>query len=183
VGVALTTPRLLLRGWRPEDLEPFARINADQGVARFTNGRPLTPEESAEFVERIRAGWAERGYGLWAMEHLPDGAFVGFVGFSHHRWYPGDVEVGWRLDPLYWNRGLATEGAAAVLRHGFTKLGLARVISIIHRDNVGSRRVAEKNGLSIWKEAVHPKPETGIPLPIVVYEIDRPTWQRTATPT
>lgn len=178
MAAEIRTERLLLRGWREEDLEPFVRMNTDPEVVRYTNGHPLTRMETEGFVERIRGAWAERGYGLWAVEHVAEGAFIGFLGLSHHRWYPDQVEIGWRLDRAHWNRGLATEGAAAALRHGFTELGLARIISIIHRDNVGSRRVAEKNGLWVWKEEVRPALEIGgAALPIAVYEIDRPAWE------
>jgi RimJ/RimL family protein N-acetyltransferase len=165
----LTTDRLVLRGWGDGDEEAFAAINADPEVARFTNGRPMTREETRVFLERIQDGWDRRGYGLWAVEDVESHAFLGFIGLSHHRWYPDDVEVGWRLARWCWGRGLATEGAAAAVRHAFDEVGLDRVISIIHRDNVASRRVAEKNRFSIWKEAVHPKPGDGTPLPIVVY--------------
>ena len=113
------------------------------------------------------------GYGWWAVEHRADRTFIGFVGLSHHRWYPDEVEIGWRLDPAYWRRGLATEAAAAVLNEGFGPLRLSRIISIIHRDNIASRRVAEKIGLRLWREAEHPHPDTGKTLPICVYATTR----------
>ncbi len=173
----IRTARLMLRRWRSDDIAPFARINADAEVARYLSGRPMSRRETADFVKRIRRHWDNWGYGLWAVEHLADGQLIGFIGLSHHRWYPDEVEVGWRLDSRYWSRGLATEGAAVALRHGFAKIGLSRVISIIHRDNVASRRVAEKIGLRLWKEETHPEPETERPLPIVVYAIERTDWQ------
>jgi RimJ/RimL family protein N-acetyltransferase len=108
---------------------------------------------------------------------VADRQLIGFIGLSHHRWYPDEVEVGWRLDSRYWGGGLATEGAAAALRHGFAEIGLGRVISIIHHDNVASRRVAEKIGLRLWKEVTHSDPETQRPLPIVVYAIERTDWE------
>lgn len=169
----LRTGRLLLRGWRARDEEPFARINADPEVARFTTGRPMTPEETVAFVQRIEENWELQGYGLWAAEELETHEFIGYVGLSRHRWYPDQVEVGWRLDRTRWGRGLATEGAAAVIGHAFDEIGLDRIISIIHRDNIASRRVAEKNGLTLWREAIHPKPNQGTPLPITVYARDR----------
>lgn len=165
----LRTERLVLRGWRPGDEAPFAALNADPEVARFVTGRPMTRDESEAFVDKIREHWAGRGYGLWAVEEGASSAFLGYVGLSHHRWYPDDVEIGWRLARSWWGRGLATEGAAAIRDFAFGTIGLDRLISIIHRDNLASRRVAEKIGLTVWKEAVHPKPNQGTPLPIVVY--------------
>ena len=47
----------------------------------------------------------------------------------------------------HWGLGLATEAATAARDYGFDRLGLTRLVSIIHRDNLASRRVAEKSGL------------------------------------
>lgn len=169
----IRTDRLVLRGWREDDEVPFALLNADPEVSRFITGRPMTPEETAVFVDRIELHWEQRGYGLWAAEDAGSGDFLGYVGLSHHRWYPDDVEIGWRLARASWGRGLATEAATAIVDHAFGPIGLDRIISIIHRDNIASRRVAEKTGLTIWKEAIHPKPNEGTPLPIVVYARSR----------
>jgi RimJ/RimL family protein N-acetyltransferase len=167
--VELTTERLLLRGWRQEDAEPFARINADPNVARYLRGRPETREETEALMTSIGKHWAKWNYGLWAVERRSDARFLGFVGFGHHRWYPDEVEIGWRLDPASWGRGLATEGALAALGHGLGNLGFRRIISVIHRDNFASKRVAEKIGLRFWQEAEFPHPDWPLALPIVVY--------------
>jgi RimJ/RimL family protein N-acetyltransferase len=150
------TPRLLLRRWRDEDLEPYARICADAEVMRYIgSGAPLTREESEAQVSWFVRHWEERGFGLWAVEHKASGAFVGFVGLAHQgEWTESEhkTEVGWRLDPAYWGQGLATEGAAASVRYGFEELGLERIISIIQPENTASRRVAEKAGLTLQGE-------------------------------
>jgi RimJ/RimL family protein N-acetyltransferase len=62
------------------------------------------------------------------------------------------TEVGWRLECSYWNKGLATEGALASLRHGFGELGFERIISITLPANLASRRVMEKAGLTLRGE-------------------------------
>ena len=108
------------------------------------------------------------------MEHKADGAFIGFAGLQRQEeWAEGEhkTEVGWRLDRAYWNRGLATEGAGASLDHGFRDLGLERVISFTVPENVASRRVMEKCGLTFrgrtrWRGLEH-----------VWYAIDRREWE------
>ncbi|HEX4214556.1 MAG TPA: GNAT family N-acetyltransferase [Candidatus Dormibacteraeota bacterium] len=162
----LRTERLLLRQWRDDDLAPFAAINADLEVARYV--RRLGEVETAAWIEHIRERWRSDGHGLWAVERLDDGSMIGFVGLNHHGWFPDEVEVGWRLASSSWGRGLATEGGAAALECALGEVGLKRVISIIHRDNAASRRVAEKIGLRPWREEVRTRPGEG-PIPIVVY--------------
>ena len=83
---------------------------------------------------------------------------------------PGEVEIGYRLDPAYWNRGLITEAARTVRDHAFEDLKLPRVISLIHPENIPSRRVAEKNGMKIEKEI------TFRGFPTLVFAMTREQW-------
>jgi RimJ/RimL family protein N-acetyltransferase len=169
--VEVETQRLLLRGWRDEDLEPYARMCADPEVMRFIgDGSILTREGSEGQISRFLRHWDERGFGLWALEEKGGGAFVGFAGLAHQEdWVEGEhkTEVGWRLDRSFWGRGLATEAARASVAHGFETLGLERIISIIQPENYASRKVAEKAGLSprgetLWRGTL-----------VVWYAIDR----------
>ena len=58
-----------------------------------------------------------------------------------------EVEVGYRLQKSAWGRGLATEGARALVRYGMFELGLDRVVGLTHPDNVPSKHVLMKSGL------------------------------------
>ncbi|HVJ66734.1 MAG TPA: GNAT family N-acetyltransferase, partial [Caulifigura sp.] len=62
----LRTERLLLRPWRPQDREPFARMNADPRVMEFFPAL-MTPEESDASVDRAEAHFAAHGFGVWAV--------------------------------------------------------------------------------------------------------------------
>ena len=162
------TERLLLREWREDDFEPFARMCADPRVMEFFPAT-LTPEETAAGIERGRAHFARHGFGWWAAELKETGAFIGFIGlavpyFEAH--FTPCVEVGWRLAAEYWRRGLATEGARASLRYGFEVLGLAEIVSFTSVANVRSRRVMEKIGMTHdpADDFDHPRIAEGHPL-------------------
>jgi RimJ/RimL family protein N-acetyltransferase len=58
-----------------------------------------------------------------------------------------EIELGYDLHPDAWGRGLATEGARAVMQHAFGPLGLERVVAVVKPDNIASQRVLEKAGL------------------------------------
>jgi ribosomal-protein-alanine N-acetyltransferase len=142
----LETERLLLREWRDEDRAPFARMNADPRVMEFFPAA-LTAAETDAMLERMRVHFDRHGFGWWAAELKETGAFIGFIGlgvpyFEAH--FTPCVEIGWRLATEHWGRGLATEGARAVLRYGFEELGLREIVSFTSTQNVRSRRVMEK---------------------------------------
>jgi len=146
----LTTPRLLMRRWRDSDREPFARINADPRVMEHFPAL-LTREESDAGVDRAQAHFDRHGFGLFAAELREDGSFLGFIGLAVPDFeapFTPCVEIGWRLSAEHWGRGLATEGAREALRYGFEDLRLPEVVSFTVPDNVRSRRVMEKLGMT-----------------------------------
>lgn len=151
---AVESPRLILRGWRPEDLEPMTAINSDPEVARW-----LGSPDPAKTGERIRAWtehWRRLGFGLWAVEETVSGQMVGRVGFVHQDdWTASehDAEIGWTLASHVWGRGYATEAATAALNWARPREDLQRIISITLPTNLRSRRVMEKLGLSYEGEA------------------------------
>jgi len=153
------TERLLLRRWAESDREPFARLNADAEVMRFFPA-PLSREQSDILAARADALFDAHGYGLWALERLDTGEFIGFTGLAPMpQGIPGSggVEVGWRLAQPAWGQGFATEAASAALRFGFDTLGLSEVNSITAVVNIRSRRVMERLGLMPAGEFDHPR--------------------------
>jgi ribosomal-protein-alanine N-acetyltransferase len=145
----LRTDRLLLRRWRPDDLPPFAELNADQRVMEHFPAL-LSTEESNTLAARIQARSEEHGFGLWAVEVVGGAPFIGFIGLAVPRFeafFTPCVEIGWRLAAAHWNRGYATEGAQAALEFGFRHLQLAEIVSFTAVENVRSRRVMEKLGM------------------------------------
>ncbi len=80
--------------------------------------------------------------------------FIGFAGLSHHRAFPDEVEIGWRLALPAWGHGYATEAALACRDLAFDVLGLRRIISVTTAANQRSWRVMEKLGMSVWRDDV-----------------------------
>jgi RimJ/RimL family protein N-acetyltransferase len=147
--VVLTTDRLLLRRWRPEDREPFASMNADPRVMEYFP-HLLSREESDQLVERSEAHFRNHGFGPFALERRDSGEFLGFTGLyipTFEAPFTPCVEIGWRLAAEFWGEGLATEAARAVVAYAFEVLGLEALVSFTVPANQRSRRVMEKLGM------------------------------------
>ncbi len=145
----LRTERLLLRRWRPADREPFARINADPVVMEFFPGLQ-SPQVSDEMIEEFERGFERDGFGLWAVEIPGEMGLAGFVGLMRVAAdlpFAPAVEVGWRLTPQAWGRGIAYEAARASIDFGFTMAGLTEVVSMTSVLNLRSRRLMERLGM------------------------------------
>ena len=144
--VQLETERLLLRPFKQDDFEDYARITAYPDVMRYIgNGQPLSRADAWRSMAVHLGHWQLRGYGMWGAELKETGRVIGRIGLYFPESWPG-LEVGWLLDRACWGQGLAAEGGRAALDYAFRELQVDHVISIIHPENRASIRVAEKIG-------------------------------------
>jgi ribosomal-protein-alanine N-acetyltransferase len=165
----LQTPRLILRPFREGDIDRLAELMANPDFMRFSLG-PYTRERTQGVLDKFLS-WEKAGLpSPFAVVLRGNTEVLGYCGFLHHPEVPEEVEIGYRLHPDYWNRGLITEAAQAVRDHGFRDWKLPRVISLIHPENIPSRRVAEKNGMKVEKEI------TFRGFPTLVFAITREEW-------
>ncbi len=112
---------------------------------------------TAKQIEEFMRRWREDGLGQWAAVDLQTDRLIGRIGlFRHHDWplAPSPVEVGWTLHRDYWGQGLATAGGRAAMDcwREFL-LDDARLLSITQPENVRSRAVMERLGLTYRGEA------------------------------
>lgn len=145
----LTTARLILRRWRDSDREPFQALNADPRVMEFFPAT-LTAKETNQGIARIERHFDRHGFGLYAAELVETKDFIGFIGLNipaFEALFMPAVEIGWRLAYGHWGRGLATEGARAVVYHAFETLKLRSLVSFTTTTNLRSRRVMENIGM------------------------------------
>jgi len=143
----LSTDRLLLRGFRPDDFERYAEMMADRDVSRhLMDGRPLTRVEAWRQLAMFAGHWVLRGYGLWAVEERATGEFLGRIGCLNLEGFPA-FEIAYTLGPWAWGKGYAREGAAAALQYARETLGRTEITSIIRPANTASiqRDIARRN--------------------------------------
>lgn len=152
----IETPRLLLRPWRSDDLDAYARMNADPEVRTYMfPGRPLTLGESEAEIAQMMEQWQRLGFGHWAVQLRETGELIGRTGAKRHADWdldPENTEVGWLYARPAWGKGYATEGATAAVRFLLEHLRRPEVISIAHLGNLASHRVMRKAGLE-WAGA------------------------------
>ncbi len=152
----IETERLILRGWREDDLDGFAAMMADAEVARFLTGgqRAISRAEAWRDLALFVGHWALRGYGLFAVEEKASGAFVGRVGAWQPECWVG-FELGWGLARPYWGRGYAYEAARAAGDWILGAFPLDRIVSLIHVDNAPSQNLAKRLGMEPGEQTLH----------------------------
>jgi RimJ/RimL family protein N-acetyltransferase len=180
--VLVETARLTLCAFDAGDVDLLAELDGDPAVMRFITGGRTTPRSEIEDdVLPAFLSYYERfdGYGFWAAIERESREFVGWF---HLRPGPGapddEPELGYRLRRSAWGRGLATEGARALIEVAFSRLGARRVVAETMAVNVASRRVMENAGMKLVREFHQDWPYRieGDDLGDVEYAITRSGW-------
>ncbi|GIH17648.1 GNAT family N-acetyltransferase [Rugosimonospora africana] len=179
----LTTERLILRDLAETDLDDLVALDNDPEVMRYLNGgKPVPREELRDTIlPKLLRGYQRYGDrpGYWAAETRAGRQFLGWFALTPTD-RPDEAELGYRLRRSAWGAGYGTEGSKALIRKGFTELGLTRVIAQTMAVNAASRRVMEKSGL-IYARTFHETwddPLPGTELGEVEYALDVEEWRR-----
>ena len=148
----LETQRLSLREFQLEDVDALTAILSDRETMRYY---PMSFDRASvgDWIQRNRTRYANDGHGLWAMILKSTCELIGDCGLVTQSVDGVDeIEIGYHVRRDLWNQGYASEAARACRDYGFANLNVDRLISLIRPENLASRRVAEKNGMTIWKE-------------------------------
>lgn len=173
--VYLETERLVLRRFEAADVDHLFALHNDPDVMRFINGGK--PTGRGQIEREYHERFARDGH--WAAIEKATGEFLGWFAFNPTQGRD-EFELGYRLKRSAWGRGYATEGSRALIRKGFTGLGVRRVLAETMAVNGASRRVMEKAGL-VYVRTFHLKWED--PLPgteqgEVEYALTKGDWER-----
>jgi [ribosomal protein S5]-alanine N-acetyltransferase len=170
--IVLTTARMTLRRMTADDGDLLFRILGDAVAMKFYP-QVYSREEAEGWVTRNLNRYARDGHGFYMCELKDSGEFVGMCGLlAQDVDGERELEVGYLFVRAFWKQGLASEAARACRDLGFRTYPVAHIISLIDAENIASIRVAEKNGMTVWKETVFMNE------PCRVYRITREAWER-----
>jgi ribosomal-protein-alanine N-acetyltransferase len=149
----LETERLILRPFQFGDEDALFAMNTHPDVIRYAGNTPFASLDQARDIltNVIFKDYDVRGYGRFALVLKETGKVIGFSGVK----YIADIEeteLGYRLMPEHWGKGLATESAIASLDFARDTLGLKRLVALVHPDNHGSANVVSKLGFSLERQ-------------------------------
>jgi RimJ/RimL family protein N-acetyltransferase len=148
--IDLRTSRLRLRPFTEADAAAHLELYRDPEVTRYLGGGPFTGDQieqrSRRAVEKFVRHWAERGFGVFAVEDLETRRFLGQCGLNTIDELR-EIEILYALERAAWGRGLATEAARAALAFGFDDARLPRIVAVTRPEHRASRGVLEKLGM------------------------------------
>jgi RimJ/RimL family protein N-acetyltransferase len=133
-------------------------MNCDPDVMKFFP-KMLNEEETVEMIQRINQHFEKNNFGLFAVDKLETGEFIGFCGLyipSFNEFFTPCVEIGWRFKKAVWGKGFATESAAACLKYGFEALKMEKIVSFTSALNIRSEKLMQRIGMKYVTDFDHP---------------------------
>jgi RimJ/RimL family protein N-acetyltransferase len=143
----LETDRIILRPMKKEDVEPIFAMRSDADVMRFIRAPAIKRGEAENWINLVSSRWADEKIGFCSVIEKQSGKFLGWCGL----WRlpeTDEIEVGYAIAKEFWRKGYAVEAAEALLKYGFEKLNLNKIVAVAFPENKASQRVMEKLGMS-----------------------------------
>ncbi|MBY0357701.1 MAG: GNAT family N-acetyltransferase [Candidatus Obscuribacterales bacterium] len=150
----LETERLVLRDFHPHEWHRVQKFASTEALSRHLSFGEIATESGAQsYVKKALAdagAFFRSSYKL-AVSIKPDNNENELVGSC---WLDMDSDdhsmasIGYFVACEYWGKGYATEMVAELIRFGFQELKLRRLYANCDADNIASRKVLEKNGMS-----------------------------------
>lgn len=162
----IETDRLLLREFILDDAEKFYQLNLNPKVIKYTGNATFKSIEEAKLFLKNYNDYKTNGYGRWGVINKESNEFIGWCGLKYGE-LENETDIGFRFFEEEWNKGYATESAAACLKYGFEVLKLNRIIGRAMKENTASIKVLEKIGLVYETDCVFENKEA------VIYKIEK----------
>jgi [ribosomal protein S5]-alanine N-acetyltransferase len=138
----IKTKRLLIREFEIQDWQAVYEYTSNPTVMKYIPEGVFNEEEAKKFVSENSGEKAKYFPIILLSENIVIGHIVFHQCFGDHTY-----EIGWVLNPNYYNNGYASEAAKAVLNYGFKEKKLHRIIATCQPENTPSYRVMEKIGM------------------------------------
>lgn len=157
-AVPLTSERMSLDPLGPTHGDALRPLLDDPRVARTLSldAKPPAPGAEPEALTRSAEHWELHGFGMWLLRDRETGELIGRGGLQRCAIEGTDeVEVCWAVVPERWGQGYASEVAATCLKLAFQGLYLGTVVAFTLPDNLPSRKVMTKAGMSYERDISH----------------------------
>lgn len=168
------TERLRLRLLADSDFETWTALFENTEAARFvgmdTRWNPVQCCQT--WFERSKSRYENDLGGMNVLVHKQTGELIGQAGLLIQE-VAGEkiMEVGYSILPKYWAMGYATEAARYLRDRAFAcNYAADALYSIIHIENTGSMKVAERNGMQIHRSIEFKG------MPVHIFRITRKEW-------
>ena len=145
----LETDRLILSGWRADQIDDLVRLHGDPRVSKFlsADGHAWRLEEMEAALDSWIRLFETRRLGKLRVRRKSDNVLVGRCGYGIYK-PTGEPELGYSLYPEFWGNGYATEAAAALRDWLFRETDAPQFLGFADVRNMASLKVLTAIGMN-----------------------------------
>ena len=150
--IELKTTHLLLRQWKKEDFEPYAKLTSSKEVMKYFP-KTLTIEQSNMAAKKFQKLLEKNSWGFWAVEEKSSGHFIGYAGIHAPKTqfpFSPCIEIAWRMEEKYWENGYVLEAGEEIISAAFEIFGLEELVYFSALKNLKGEEIAK--ALKMQKE-------------------------------
>ena len=144
----LSSERIILRGWQDSDFHPYTTLVSDPVMMRFIGGGAISYKEARKEFDGMREQWINRKIGIFVIADKTSDELLGFTGLFESPLID-EPELSWSLSAKNHGKGYASEAAVLARNWAFREHNIGPLMSLVHPDNISSKRVAERLGASV----------------------------------
>ncbi len=140
----MESKRLVLRGITVEDAKDLYNYYSDDEVTQYMNINSLDDEEQGkELISGMQSRYEKKEIIPWGITFKGENRLIGTCYLSDFS-MGGIATLGYDLSKRHWNVGIMTESLKSVIAFGFYQMGLHRIQSLVHPENIASIELLEK---------------------------------------
>ena len=144
----LSSERIILRGWQDSDFHPYTTLVSDPVMMRFIGGGAMSYKEARKEFDGMREQWIDRKIGIFVIADKTSDELLGFTGLFESPLID-EPELSWSLSAKNHGKGYASEAAVLARNWAFREHNIGPLMSLVHPDNISSKRVAVRLGASV----------------------------------
>lgn len=144
----LSSERIILRGWQDSDFHPYTTLVSDPVIMRFIGGGTMSYKEARKEFDGMREQWIDRKIGIFVIADKTSDELLGFTGLFESPLID-EPELSWSLSAKNHGKGYASEAAVLARNWAYREHNIGPLMSLVHPDNISSKRVAERLGASV----------------------------------
>lgn len=138
---------IVLREFVMDDWIGVHKYASQEMVCKYQPWGPNTEEESKDFVMEVIRDAKQVPRTRFTFAVIFNDILVGAGEFNIRDFSNRAGEIGYIVNPDYWNKGIATEVASRLINFGFIECKLHRIYATCDPRNVVSAKVLEKVGM------------------------------------
>ena len=144
----LSSERIILRGWQNSDFHPYTTLVSDPVMMRFVGGGAVSYKKARKEFDGMREQWIDRKIGIFVIADKTSNELLGFTGLFESPLLD-EPELSWSLSAKNHGKGYASEAAILARNWAFREHNIGPLMSLVHPNNISSKRVAERLGASV----------------------------------